>query len=117
MPNYYGSLDDYKKSVRAPKTQIVNPEPPSYDPKQLREQMIARIPQIKAAIKSLDAPGSYGERNNARIMLRSYERNIIKLGKEIESGGGSSPTLGNSASSTSSALNELFGGGLRKGSK
>ena len=113
MPNYYGSLDDYKKSVRAPKIQIVNPEPPSYDPKQLREQMIARIPEIKAAIKSLNAPGSYSERDNARIMLRSYERNIIKLGKEIAATGGSVGSVRSSGNSSSG----FGGGGLRKGSK
>lgn len=113
MPNYYGSLDDYKKSVRAPKTQIVNPEPPSYNPKQLREQMIARIPEIKAAIKSLNAPGSYGERDNARIMLRSYERNIIKLGKEITATGGSVSSARSGGNSSSS----FGGGGLKKSSK
>lgn len=113
MPNYYGSLDDYKKSVKVPKIQIVNPEPPSYDPKQLREQMIARIPTIKSAIKSANVPGSYSQRDNLKSMLRSYERNIIRLNKEIAATGGS---VGGARSSSSNGSG-FGGGGLKKGSK
>ena len=112
MPNYYGSLDDYKKSVLVPKTQIVNPEPPSYDPKELREQMLKRIPEIKAAIKKLDTIGTYGERDNAKITLRSYERIIARLGKEISSTGGSVGAVRSSGNSS-----PTIGGGLKKGSK
>ena len=108
--NYYGSLADYKKSSSSDK----------YDPdmeRAFREQ----IPKIKAAIKSATAQVHYGQADNLRGHLRSYERLLAKEVAKREmlgrTGGIAGAGRAVGGSSGSSSGRGIFGGGLPKGSK